>query len=953
MRNKLFTMATFLTLLALSQPVNAQSKKNERTIALWGHVKDSFTKGGIPGTKITLMSSDSIVLDTTTVFSGYGDVTHNSDYMYRFSQPAVPAKFIIKAEHPDYETAYVDYDVKYVKRNTYFDAPHHYMKRKVYHTNMDAYLDEVVVKASKVKLVHKKDTLVFDATAFNLPDGSMLDALIRQMPGVTLSDDGVITVNGRKVDYLLLNGKDFFKGNNKVVLDNLPYYTVRDIKVYDRQTDLSAYMGRDVEEKEHVMDINLKREYRKSYMANAEAGLATSDRYLGRGAGIRITDNSAIMAYLNLNNINESRKPGSTGEWSPTNMPEGRQTTKDVGVNITVDDKEKRFKENLTVNGNILDVSRAQNSRSTNFNSAMTSYNLSDSHSDSRQRNFKLNNTFQLRLPFLMYVLTNVSVGDNESMSQSRSAYMNSDMYEYDDNVEALDTIFSPTLQGDKRKRIVNRSIQTSRGNSDNVNLSQRVILNHKLPWGDNLGLEIGALYNKNSAEDYRDYRLDYFSSPQIADYRNQLNTHPTERYSWDVRANYYINLPSNWTWRFNTQFVQGNNKDDNRVYRLDWADQALSPDESVYSNDFYRISQNEVSATYSRRTNNYYRNVQISLPFSFRNDKFHYSRAGKDLHISRDEKYVNGSVTSSFSWDEWRRSLNVRFWHTTELPDLMEEVALPDDRNPLAVRIGNPNLKNSHRFRSSVIYNYTFKNRRWMPWGQIDVLWKINPIVSSFNYDRNTGVYTYSSVNGDKYINTWFVGGVNGHLDRNQRWYLSYKGELQRNWTETAEMNSDGTGSKLYGLNMTNSVHNLLLRYSKGKFNTSIRGRITTNNIKYDTPLRNSYNRHVFDLNHNVQYTVPVLDLQLASQLSWYYVNNDQKGMPNQSNVIWNVYASRSLLKDKSLILKFSAFDILGDLNQQTSYVGDNSLSLTNTQRLNQYFMLSLSWQFNKAGKQ
>ncbi len=77
----------------------------------------------------------------------------------------------------------------------------------------DSILNEVVIRPTRIKMVHKNDTIVFDASAFDLPEGSMLDALIRQMPGAKLSDDGVITINGRKVDYLLLNGKDFFKGN--------------------------------------------------------------------------------------------------------------------------------------------------------------------------------------------------------------------------------------------------------------------------------------------------------------------------------------------------------------------------------------------------------------------------------------------------------------------------------------------------------------------------------------------------------------------------------------------------------------------------------------------------------------------------------------------------------------------------------------------------------------------
>ena len=67
----------------------------------------------------------------------------------------------------------------------------------------------------------------------------MLDDLIRQMPGVTLNEAGQIFVNGRMVDELMLGSRSFMKGNKQVLMENLPYYTVKDIKVYDRQSDKS------------------------------------------------------------------------------------------------------------------------------------------------------------------------------------------------------------------------------------------------------------------------------------------------------------------------------------------------------------------------------------------------------------------------------------------------------------------------------------------------------------------------------------------------------------------------------------------------------------------------------------------------------------------------------------------------------------------------------------------
>lgn len=105
-------------------------------------------------------------------------------------------------------------------------------------------LKEVTVQATKVKFYHRDDTLVYNADAFVMAEGSMLDDIIRQLPGVELKENGQILVNGRFVESLLLNGKDFFKGNRELMLKNLAAYTVKDIEVYERKKNrLYAWLG--------------------------------------------------------------------------------------------------------------------------------------------------------------------------------------------------------------------------------------------------------------------------------------------------------------------------------------------------------------------------------------------------------------------------------------------------------------------------------------------------------------------------------------------------------------------------------------------------------------------------------------------------------------------------------------------------------------------------------------
>ena len=160
--------------------------------------------------------------------------------------PRVRQKLIVRVTHKEFETTYLTYDLKNFGRNRQIELPVILMERKP----MEIALKGVVVRPTRIKIVQRGDTIVYDANAFNLPEGSMLDDLVRELPGAELKSNGEIFVNGKKVDYLMLNSREFFRGNNQVMLRNLPYYTVNNIKVYNRTTDLSRFLGREAEKKE-------------------------------------------------------------------------------------------------------------------------------------------------------------------------------------------------------------------------------------------------------------------------------------------------------------------------------------------------------------------------------------------------------------------------------------------------------------------------------------------------------------------------------------------------------------------------------------------------------------------------------------------------------------------------------------------------------------------------------
>ncbi len=181
-----------------------------RNYTIHGRIVDSFTNLPIPNVKLTLLSADSTVIDTCRTFIWNDKAVHPDSYFY-MQKNLSEGKYIFKIEHPDYFTTFVSKEMLFKGRNTSIDMQDIPIKKKGME-NKEHMLDEVVVKSTKIKMVMKGDTIVYNADAFNLPEGSMLDALIRQLPGATLNSNGEIFINGRKLDYLTLNGRDFFKG---------------------------------------------------------------------------------------------------------------------------------------------------------------------------------------------------------------------------------------------------------------------------------------------------------------------------------------------------------------------------------------------------------------------------------------------------------------------------------------------------------------------------------------------------------------------------------------------------------------------------------------------------------------------------------------------------------------------------------------------------------------------
>ena len=263
----------FLLVLSAAMPFFAQTK-----FTIKGRVVDALMRNELPGSTVELLSAkdSSVIKSIVANVPCYSDARGSyQSSIFSFDVPRVKGtSYIIRASYLGFKTECVNVSLDNMSRReverTLPDITLH-RESKV--------LDEVNVVATKVKFYYKGDTVVYNADAFVLAEGSMLDGLVRQLPGVEIRDDGNIYHNGKLVENLLLNGKEFFNNNNQIMLDMLPAFTVKNIKMYDKYGHTSELLGQQrQDDKLYVMDVVLKREYNIGWMGNAE-GAGTALRH--------------------------------------------------------------------------------------------------------------------------------------------------------------------------------------------------------------------------------------------------------------------------------------------------------------------------------------------------------------------------------------------------------------------------------------------------------------------------------------------------------------------------------------------------------------------------------------------------------------------------------------------------------------------------------------------------
>ena len=619
-------------------------------------------------------------------------------------------------------------------------------------------LKEAVVTANIPKMVIRDDTVVYNADAFRVPEGSVIEALVEALPGAKIDDDGKISINGKNVRKFKLDGRDFMTGNNEAVMKNLPSYVVDKVKAYDEKSDLSRMTGVDDGNDDFVLEFVTKKSARRGLQANPDVGYGTDKRY-----GIRLTAMKPFGAIRytfmgNANNVNDRNFSGRGGRGRGNSN--GQRESKTGALDASYESQRKPNGGLLRMSGRVTwarsDADNWNRTGSENFvNTRGGAFSNSINQSYSRSNSWTGNMNLQWTIDTLttLSFRPNVSISSSDNRSFSTNASFNANPFDYVTNplsAEGIDYM-------DQKDLIVNGRQNKSLGYSDSKNLSSQLQLYRRfgtkgrnVAVSGNINYRDGKNRNANLSAVHLYQTLDRFGNDSTYQ-TNRYTLSPSDNFSYSLGATYTEPLltftpkpePEDTVsggspagrgpfgnrnrrrsfgaqglfLQLNYRYSYSHQKSDPSTYDFpDYSDAAFADVLNDYRewtrlfgflDNPYEMYLSDRLSRYSERTE-YGHNIDVQLRMvrdklnmnvglSLQPQRSHYIQQYLGVPIDTVRTVTNMSPTLNMRYSfNQQTNLQVTLRGQTQQPSITQLLDIYDDTNPLNISMGNPGLKPS-----------------------------------------------------------------------------------------------------------------------------------------------------------------------------------------------------------------------------------------------------------------
>ena len=905
----------------------------------------------------------------------YGTVTDNEGW---FTIKKVPeGEYLLRYSFMGYST--VDFDFKVLKE----DRDRQLGVFKMYESSI--MLTEAVIEEALPPTQVVDDTLMFNVSAFRVPEGSVLEELIKRLPGVEVDENGNITVNGRTVTRILVDGQEYFGNDRQMATKNLPVNIIRRIKTYQRKSDLARITNIDDGEEETVMDLEIKPNMRNGWLHNIDGGI---------GKPVGNNDYGSWVKYLysgryTLNRFQANTQLSINANTQNSGRGNGVSYNTQIGVNFSKNIGEpfprRRNEFPLVVGGNVRFNGSTSRSLSesesetftTQYQSASFRNNRSNSNSGSGSVNGEFRLEWQPDSSLNIIFRPSFQLSKSNSNSTSGSVTFNTDPYIATDLIDILDGY--RTLSDSLMDSIgVNSQVSASHSESTNNQLSGEFQFNKRFnDLGRNFTVRFTFGATKGTSDSYSHSEQLYYQMHTRDTVMNRYNASPTDNSNWSGRIMWSEPIDSG---RGNLQLsyqIQVNNRNQNReTYVLpssggnydDWEDTWYLP----YELQQYRNS------TLSRSATNVSRNHTLTLQFRYNGEKSNFNLGFNFMpqYTGMDNFQYMGKVigdTSRVVYN-WSPSLNYRYrWNrqqsiqltlrtNTSQPSMEDMMDITDDSNPLNIRKGNPGLLPTLRNTVEANYqNYIQETQKTINL-RVSLENSLRNISQRTDYDPNTGVSVTQPQNMDGFWNNWSTS-MNLSFNQtipNSKWRYSTSATAQfrhqESYMSTGRIGQYNPGSGTGGaavLSTTESIsagENGSVTYRNDWFEATVNGRFNYSHSENNQRQNSNMDTYTFSYGGRANARLPWRNLNLGTDLTMQS-RRGYSGGYNRNDLIWNANASISFLKGNAGTLQIQYYDILNDESNVTRSVSTTGRTDTKNNNIHSYIMLHFILRVNVFG--
>jgi hypothetical protein len=805
-------------------------------------------------------------------------------------------------------------------------------------------MSTVTVTARRPPVVISGDSIEFNSENFKTAPNAVVEDLLKKMPGMEVDKSGGITVNGKTVTKVFVNGKEFFTGDPKMATKNLPADAVDKIQVYDRKSDQAMFTGIDDGSEETAINIKLKKDRNRSTFGKLNGGAGTPSRFDAQG-NVNVINNeeqfSVIGGANNTNRQNFSNRNivnfsgggggrpgagagvtinfGGGGSGETDANAQGIAETYSIGGNYSnlLNNKKTEFNANLSIN----DVER--NNISSSFTQNLTPGNefnrISNANSIAKNKQQNFGSTIDHK------------VTDNFSFRFTPSlGWQQTDNYSEDSTQTYL-------LNGN----LLNSNTTIASSASDAVNAASTLLLRKKFAKkGRTMSSTITQSFNRsNSTGSQFTEQLFYTNNNLINDsILDQQNIRKGENTSYSANLIYTEPLGKKSLLEFNTYLSKSIGSSSRKIFDRNEITDAYDLLNTRLTNEFnseYTYSGGGMSFRSNQKK------YSFATGLSLQSAVLDGENISAKTRISQSFQDILPNANFRYNFSQ-TKNLNIDYRTSTNQPSITQLQPVLDQSNINRQVIGNPDLKRSYvhnlnlRFFSSKILagksffstlNASTTNNSIVNYDSV----LPNRTVLSRPVNVNGAYRVNGSMNygfGIKKLKSRLGFGLNAGLNNN----ISYANGL----LNTIVTKSTGP-SMTYSYILDDVIDiNLTARYSFSKTSNEINPTLNTNFLT-----------KVFgaDMTNYLPFNI-VLNQSLN-----YAINTGRAEGFNTSVPIWNASFSKFFMKNKRAELKMSAFDLLNKNIGISRNVSQNQIVDRSYNVINQYFLLSFTYSLQKSG--